>query len=83
MFVMFEDEIGVVNIVVWLDMKFCFCKVVMGVWLMEVCGWVEVEEGVVYVIVVELIDVSDWFYVLFDDFLILVMVGIDFVDWLV
>ncbi len=57
-FVTLEDETGVVNIVVWPDLKEKFRKAVMGARLMEVRGRVEYDEEVIHVIAAHIHDAS-------------------------
>ncbi|WP_338646014.1 error-prone DNA polymerase [Novosphingobium olei] len=57
-FITLEDETGVVNIVVWPDLKEKQRKVVMGARLMEVRGRVEYDDEVIHVIAAHLTDAS-------------------------
>ena len=58
-FITLEDETGVINLVIWPDLKQKQRKVVMGARLMEVRGRVEYDEEVVHVIAAHLTDASD------------------------
>jgi error-prone DNA polymerase len=58
-FITLEDETGVINLVIWPDLKEKQRKVVMGARLMEVRGRVECDEGVIHVIAAHLTDASD------------------------
>jgi error-prone DNA polymerase len=68
-FVTLEDETGVVNIVVWPDAMERFRKAVMGARLMEVCGRVEADEGVIHVIAAQITDATDRLHDLSGDLL--------------
>ncbi|WP_225206833.1 error-prone DNA polymerase [Novosphingobium huizhouense] len=57
-FITLEDETGVVNLVVWPDLKEKQRKVVMGARLMEVRGRVEYDDEVIHVIAAHLTDAS-------------------------
>jgi error-prone DNA polymerase len=57
-FITLEDETGVVNLVVWPDLKEKQRKVVMGSRLMEVRGRVEYDDEVIHVIAAHLTDAS-------------------------
>lgn len=57
-FITLEDETGVVNLVVWPDLKEKQRKVVMGARLMEVRGRVEYDDEVIHVIAANLTDAS-------------------------
>ncbi|MBW8783113.1 MAG: error-prone DNA polymerase, partial [Novosphingobium sp.] len=57
-FITLEDETGVVNLVVWPDMKEKFRKVVMGARLIEVRGRVEAADDVIHVIAAHLTDAT-------------------------
>lgn len=58
-FITLEDETGVINLVIWPDLKERQRKVVMGARLMEVRGRVEYDEAVIHVIAAHLTDASD------------------------
>jgi error-prone DNA polymerase len=58
-FITLEDESGVINLVIWPDLKERQRKVVMGARLMEVRGRVEYDEAVIHVIAAHLTDASD------------------------
>jgi error-prone DNA polymerase len=68
-FVTLEDETGVVNLVVWPDLKEKQRQVVMGARLMEVRGRVEYDDEVIHVIAQNMVDASDQLYALSDDML--------------
>ncbi len=68
-FITLEDETGVVNLVVWPDLKEKFRKVVMGARLMEVRGRVEYDDEVIHVIAAHLIDATPALHALSDDLL--------------
>jgi error-prone DNA polymerase len=68
-FVTLEDETGVVNIVIWGGTMEKYRKVVMGARLMEVCGRVEADEGVIHVIAAHLVDATGELNKLSDDLL--------------
>jgi error-prone DNA polymerase len=68
-FITLEDETGVVNLVVWPDLKEKQRQVVMGARLMEVRGRVEYDDEVIHVIAHNMIDASDQLYALSDDML--------------
>ena len=57
-FVTLEDETGVVNVVVWPDLKERFRKAVMGARLMEVRGRVEMDDEVIHLIAAHIHDAS-------------------------
>ena len=58
-FITLEDETGVINLVIWPDLKAKQRKVVMGARLMEVRGRVEYDDEVIHVIAAHLTDASD------------------------
>jgi error-prone DNA polymerase len=58
-FITLEDETGVINLVIWPDLKQKQRQVVMGARLMEVRGRVEYDEEVVHVIAVHMTDASE------------------------
>jgi error-prone DNA polymerase len=58
-FITLEDETGVINLVIWPDLKEKQRKVVMGARLMEVRGRVEYDDEVIHVIAAHLTDASD------------------------
>jgi len=68
-FITLEDETGVVNLVVWPDLKEKQRRVVMGARLMEVRGRVEYDDEVIHVIAQHMSDASDQLYALSDDML--------------
>ncbi len=68
-FITLEDETGVVNLVVWPDLKEKQRRVVMGARLMEVRGRVEYDDEVIHVIAQHMTDASDQLYSLSDDML--------------
>ena len=66
-FITLEDETGVVNLVVWPDLKEKQRKVVMGARLMEVRGRVEYDEEVIHVIAHHMTDATHMLSRLSDD----------------
>ncbi|MBX7502575.1 error-prone DNA polymerase [Qipengyuania sp. YG27] len=68
-FITLEDETGVVNLVVWPDLKEKQRRVVMGSRLMEVRGRVEYDDEVIHVIAHHMEDASHQLYRLSDDML--------------
>ena len=68
-FITLEDETGVINLVVWPDLKEKQRKVVMGARLMEVRGRVEYDDEVIHVIAQRMTDATDQLYRLSDDML--------------
>jgi error-prone DNA polymerase len=68
-FITLEDETGVINLVIWPDLKEKLRKVVMGARLIEVRGRVECDDGVIHVIAAHLTDASAALYALSDDLL--------------
>ncbi|WP_432200572.1 error-prone DNA polymerase [Erythrobacter sp. W53] len=68
-FITLEDETGVVNVVVWPDLKEKQRRVVMGSRLMEVRGRVEYDDEVIHVIAQHMTDATDQLYGLSDDML--------------
>ncbi|WP_240782153.1 error-prone DNA polymerase [Qipengyuania sediminis] len=68
-FITLEDETGVINLVVWPDLKEKQRKVVMGARLMEVRGRVEYDDEVIHVIAHHMTDASHELYRLSDDIL--------------
>ncbi|AUX69836.1 error-prone DNA polymerase [Porphyrobacter sp. HT-58-2] len=68
-FITLEDETGVVNLVVWPDLKEKQRKVVMGARLMEVRGRVEYDDEVIHVIAAHLTDATHRLHALSDDLL--------------
>ncbi|MEE4200119.1 error-prone DNA polymerase [Erythrobacter sp.] len=68
-FITLEDETGVINLVVWPDLKEKQRRVVMGARLMEVRGRVEYDDEVIHVIAHHMTDASDSLYALSDDML--------------
>ena len=78
-FITLEDETGVINLVIWPDLKARQRKVVMGARLMEVRGRVEYDEEVVHVIAAHMIDASDELARLSDDGLRVTLANADLV----
>jgi len=68
-FITLEDETGVINLVVWPDLKEKQRRVVMGARLMEVRGRVEYDDEVIHVIAQHMTDATDALYSLSDDML--------------
>ena len=68
-FITLEDETGVINLVVWPDLKEKQRRVVMGARLMEVRGRVEYDDEVIHVIAHHMTDATDALYGLSDDML--------------
>jgi error-prone DNA polymerase len=68
-FITLEDETGVINLVVWPDLKERQRRVVMGARLMEVRGRVEYDDEVIHVIAHHMTDATDQLYSLSDDML--------------
>ena len=68
-FITLEDETGVINLVVWPDLKEKQRTVVMGARLMEVRGRVEYDDEVIHVIAHHMTDATDQLYRLSDDML--------------
>jgi error-prone DNA polymerase len=68
-FITLEDETGVINLVVWPDLKEKQRKVVMGARLMEVRGRVEYDDEVIHVIAQSLTDATPALHALSDDLL--------------
>ncbi|MEO0690191.1 MAG: error-prone DNA polymerase [Pseudomonadota bacterium] len=68
-FITLEDETGVINLVVWPDLKEKQRKVVMGARLMEVRGRVEYDDEVIHVIAHHMTDATSKLYALSDDML--------------
>ncbi len=68
-FITLEDETGVVNLVVWPDLKEKQRRVVMGARLMEVRGRVEYDDEVIHVIAHHMTDATEALYGLSDDML--------------
>ena len=68
-FITLEDETGVVNLVVWPDLKEKQRTVVMGARLMEVRGRVEYDDEVIHVIAHHMTDASSQLLKLSDDML--------------
>ena len=66
-FITLEDETGVINLVVWPDLKERLRKVVMGAGLMEVRGRVEYDDEVIHVIAAHLTDATHNLHALSDD----------------
>lgn len=68
-FITLEDETGVINLVVWPDLKEKQRKVVMGSRLMEVRGRVEYDDEVIHVIAHHMTDATAQLYALSDTLL--------------
>ncbi len=68
-FITLEDETGVINLVVWPDLKEKQRRVVMGARLMEVHGRVEYDDEVIHVIAHHMEDATGSLYALSDDML--------------
>ncbi len=68
-FITLEDETGVINLVVWPDLKEKLRKVVMGARLMEVRGRVEYDDAVIHVIAAHMEDATQRLHALSDDLL--------------
>ncbi|MDC0886755.1 error-prone DNA polymerase [Altererythrobacter sp.] len=68
-FITLEDETGVINLVVWPDLKDKQRKVVMGARLMEVRGRVEYDDEVIHVIAHHMTDATHRLSQLSDDML--------------
>ncbi len=68
-FITLEDETGVINLVVWPDLKDKQRKVVMGARLMEVRGRVEYDDEVIHVIAAHMTDATQALHALSDDLL--------------
>jgi error-prone DNA polymerase len=68
-FITLEDETGVINLVVWPDLKERQRKVVMGSRLMEVRGRVEYDDEVIHVIAHHMTDATHQLHLLSDDLL--------------
>jgi error-prone DNA polymerase len=68
-FITLEDETGVINLVVWPDLKDKLRKVVMGARLMEVRGRVEYDDEVIHVIAAHMDDATHRLHELSDDLL--------------
>jgi error-prone DNA polymerase len=68
-FITLEDETGVINLVIWPDLKEKNRKVVMGARLMEVRGRVEYDDEVIHVIAAHMTDATHRLHMLSDDLL--------------
>ena len=68
-FITLEDETGVINLVVWPDLKEKQRRVVMGARLMEVRGRVEYDDEVIHVIAHHMTDATEELHKLSDDML--------------
>ncbi len=68
-FITLEDETGVINLVVWPDLKEKQRKVVMGARLIEVRGRVEYDDEVIHVIAHHMTDATHRLHALSDDML--------------
>lgn len=83
-FLMLEDEGGIVNIIVWLKVFEKYCLLILGVWFLKVSGCVQNEFGVIYVVVEYVEDVIVFFSDLLDKLLNDVgFVWVDEVKWFV
>ncbi len=68
-FITLEDETGVINLVVWPDLKEKQRRVVMGARLMEVRGRVEYDDEVIHVIAAHMVDATGRLHALSEDLL--------------
>ncbi len=68
-FITLEDETGVINLVIWPDLKEKQRKVVMGARLMEVRGRVEYDDEVIHVIAAHMTDATQQLHALSEDLL--------------
>ena len=68
-FITLEDETGVVNLVVWPDLKEKQRRVVMGARLMEVRGRIEYDDEVIHVIAAHMTDATHELHRLSEDLL--------------
>ncbi|MWV28138.1 error-prone DNA polymerase [Aurantiacibacter rhizosphaerae] len=68
-FITLEDETGVINLVVWPDLKEKQRTVVMGARLMEVRGRVEYDDEVIHVFAHHMTDATQQLHLLSDDLL--------------
>ena len=68
-FITLEDETGVINLVVWPDLKEKYRRAVMGARLMEVRGRVEYDDEVIHVIAAHMVDATHELHRLSDDLL--------------
>jgi error-prone DNA polymerase len=68
-FITLEDETGVINLVVWPDLKEKLRKVVMGARMIEVRGRVEYDDEVIHVIAAHMEDATHRLHALSDDLL--------------
>jgi len=68
-FITLEDETGIINLVVWPDLKEKYRRVVMGARLMEVRGRVEYDDEVIHVIAAHMTDATHELHRLSDDML--------------
>jgi len=68
-FITLEDETGVVNLVIWPDLKEKQRRVVMGARLMEVRGRVEYDDEVIHVIAAHMTDATHELHRLSEDLL--------------
>ena len=68
-FITLEDETGVINLVIWPDLKEKQRRVVMGARLMEVRGRVEYDDEVIHVIAQHMTDATADLHKLSDDML--------------
>ena len=79
-FITLEDETGVINLVVWPDLKEKQRTVVMGARLMEVRGRVEYDDEVIHVIAQHMTDATRELHRLSDDLLRPVIARADHVN---
>jgi error-prone DNA polymerase len=68
-FITLEDETGVINLVIWPDLKEKQRRVVMGARLMEVRGRVEYDDEVIHVIAAHMTDATHELHRLSEDLL--------------
>ncbi|MBW4332372.1 error-prone DNA polymerase [Stakelama sp. CBK3Z-3] len=68
-FITLEDEVGVVNLVIWPEVMEKYRKVIMGARLMEVAGRLEMDDEVLHVIVNRMEDATWRLAVLNEDLL--------------
>lgn len=68
-FIMLKDESGVINFVVWPDLREKRRKLLMGARLMEVRSRIEINDGVIHVIAHSNNDATHKLYALSDDLL--------------
>ena len=68
-FITLEDEVGVINLVVWPDIMARYRKQIMSSRLMEVRGTMQKDDDVVHVVVREIVDATDRLFDLSEDLL--------------